>query len=67
MNNSNNNNNNNSTEFRIPFYINTSLCLKYVRQARVFLSIFRCFLCSVFVMYAEAKVDKKEIKTLVAV
>lgn len=63
----NSNNNSNSTEFRIPYCINTSLCLKYLRRVRVFVSVFRCFLCSVFVVCAEAQMGKNKIKALFSV
>lgn len=58
------NNNLYSTEFRIPFCIDASPCLKYLRQVRVFISVFRCFLCSIFVIYAETKADKNKILKL---
>lgn len=45
----------------MPFCIDASLCPKYVRQVRVFISVFRCFLCSIFVIYAEKKVGKNKI------
>lgn len=49
-----------STEFGTPFCIDASLCPKYLGKVRVFISVFRYFLCYISVIYDETKVNKNK-------